>query len=96
MYGTVARVRLKPGREAEFLEIARTGARSANGLVFDYVYRLDADPCEYLLVVGFADKRAYVANAAAPEQHAQYLRYRALTEHDPEWLDGEIVFAMPR
>ena len=34
-------------------------------------------------------------NAASPEQHAQYERYRALLETEPEWHDGEIVFSLP-
>jgi len=64
-------------------------------MVFDYIYRTDADSNEYVLVVAFESKEAYEANAANPAQHAQYLRYRELMESDPTWSDGEIVYAYP-
>jgi quinol monooxygenase YgiN len=95
MYGTVAQIRLKPGKEAELIRLAHAGSEFAPGLRFDFLYRTDADPREYVLVVAFTDKQTYEANAATPEQHAQYLKYRALMESDPVWHDGEIVFAFP-
>ena len=94
MYGTVARLRVKPGMDEEFLRIGRD-ATTIPGLVFEHIYRLDAAANEYLLVVGFASKEAYRANAASPEQHARYERYRALLAADPEWNDGEVVFSHP-
>jgi hypothetical protein len=94
VYGTVATIRLKSEKQTKFLEIARAGDPSA-GLAFDYVYRADSDPCAYILVVALSDKAAYDANAASPEQHTQYLRYRSLMETEPEWQDGEIILAYP-
>jgi antibiotic biosynthesis monooxygenase (ABM) superfamily enzyme len=92
MYGTIARLRIKQGMEAEWLALGREmEANSPPGSVIDIVYRSDADPQVYYLAVVFDSKEAYLANAGSPEQHAQYVRYRALLEADPEWHDGEVV-----
>jgi heme-degrading monooxygenase HmoA len=96
VYGTVARFRLKPGSEAElFARVREFEAARVPGFVGNYIYRMDADPHEYYLAVVFESKEAYVANANSPEQHARYVRLRELLETDPEWHDGEVVYARP-
>jgi hypothetical protein len=95
MYGTVARIRLKPEAVEAIAQLTREEIPHVTGIVFEHIYRLDADPLECFLVVGFASKEAYVANANNPEQHTRYLRYRELFAADPEWHDGEIVFSHP-
>jgi heme-degrading monooxygenase HmoA len=95
MYGTVARIRLKAGAENAIAQITREEIPHVAGIVFEHIYRTDADPLECFLIVGFESKDAYVANANSPEQHARYLRYRELFAADPEWHDGEIVFSYP-
>ena len=94
MYGTVARLRVKPGAEKQLLEMTKieSGLRIP-GFVSQYIYRMDADPNEFFLAVIFEDKGTYVANADSPEQDARYREFRALLEEDPEWHDGEIVYA---
>ncbi len=91
MYGTVARLKIKPGKEAELQRISDENTANLNGFLFHYVYRLDSGNDEYMLVVGFESKEAYVANANSPEQNENYLRFRELMAQDPEWNDGEIV-----
>ena len=91
MYGTIARLRLKPGMDEQLQALLSELRPQVPGLVFDHLYRMDADTNEYYLVVGFESREAYRANAASPEQHARYERYRSLLEADPEWHDGEIV-----
>ncbi len=93
MYGTIARLRMKPGAEEQFGQIEREDATEIPGFVFSYLYRADAGNNEYYLVVGFESRDAYRRNAESPEQHQRYLRYRELLEEEPEWHDGEIVFA---
>ena len=95
MYGTIARMRLKPGVEPELERLSREDIPAIPGLVFQYVYRTDADPREVFLVVAFEGKEVYVANAASPEQQARYRRYRDLLEGEPSWHDGEIIFSSP-
>lgn len=94
MYGTIAKLRLKPGKEEAFKEFGKRASSEdvTRGLVFDYVFKLDSGNDEYFLVAGFTDKEAYVKNAQSPEQHERYEEYRALLAEEPEWHDGEIVF----
>jgi heme-degrading monooxygenase HmoA len=96
MYGTIANLRLKPGLESRLQENLREQiAENIPGLVASQVFRTDGDPNGYVLVVSFTSREAYQANAASPEQHARYLRFRELLAADPEWHDGEIVYAHP-
>jgi hypothetical protein len=92
MYGTIAKLRLKPGMESELERLSREHTANIEEIRFEHVFRMDSDPQDAYLVVGFDSKAAYRANAESPEQHARYEAYRALLERDPEWHDGEIVF----
>ncbi|MCZ7542296.1 MAG: antibiotic biosynthesis monooxygenase [Anaerolineae bacterium] len=93
MYGTVARMRVKPGMEDAVMRLAEMeDAVGIPGMIAQYVYRMDADPNVYYLAVVFESKAAYFANAESPEQHARYLDMLALLEGEPEWNDGEIVY----
>ncbi|HMN26871.1 MAG TPA: antibiotic biosynthesis monooxygenase [Caldilineaceae bacterium] len=92
MYGTVARLQVKPGREDQFRALGKeVSMNQPAGYVASYVYQMDADPNEYYLVVIFESKEAYHANAASPEQDAQYRQMRELLAADPEWHDGTIM-----
>ena len=94
MYGTVAHMRAKPGAEKELIEMTKNEQDiRIPGLIAQYVYRMNADPNEYYLVVIFEDKDSYTANADSPEQDARYREFRALLEEDPEWHDGFILSA---
>jgi quinol monooxygenase YgiN len=95
MYGTIARMRVKPGKEAEFVAFSRDreNSRSVPGSVNTYVYRMDADPNEYYLVAVFESRDAYVANANSPDQDAEYRKLLELLEGAPEWHDGEVVYS---
>ena len=97
MYGTIARCRVKPGSEKKFIEMTRDEQElPIPGLFGQYVYRMDANPNEFYLVVIFESKQAYLANADSPEQDARYQQFRTLMEEEPEWHDGEIMYAEPR
>jgi quinol monooxygenase YgiN len=92
MYGTVARLRLKEGVEAEMNRLLREfQALNVPGFIGEYVYRMDADPRECYMAVFFEDRAAYHANAQDPAQHARYQQMRALLDADPEWHDGEVI-----
>ena len=95
MYGTIARLHLKPGAEAELHRLNRDLAPNVPGLVFEYASRTDADPDVVFLVIGFVTKAVYHATAASPAQQARYDQFRDLLTADPEWHDGEIPFAYP-
>ena len=92
MYGTIARMRLKPGSGERMREMmAEYQGLKVPGYKGQLVYRSDRDPDEVFLAVVFESKEAYQANAGSPEQHQRYLEDRALLAADPEWNDGEIV-----
>jgi quinol monooxygenase YgiN len=96
MYGTVARMRVKKGFEARFSEVMKEyEGVEIPGAVASYVYRLDHAPdVYYYLCAIFESKESYRANAASPEQDARYRKLAALLDGEPEWNDGEIIFAM--
>jgi quinol monooxygenase YgiN len=95
MYGTIARIHAKPDALEYLMDVGSHDAmRRVPGFISQYVYRSDADPNEYWLVVLFESKEAYEANAADPAQDASYQRMRAYLADDPEWHDGEIVTAV--
>lgn len=94
MYGTVAKLKAKPGSEALLQQLGQDiEAVRPVGLVGSWIYKLDSDPDAYILVVAFESKESYFANAESPEQDARYQTMRALLVDDPEWQDGEIVYA---
>jgi heme-degrading monooxygenase HmoA len=94
MYGTIARLRAKPGAYEQLMDVGtQDPVPRVPGFVAQYVYRSDADSNEYWLAVVFESKEAYLANAASSTQDASYRRLRELLTIDPEWRDGEIVTA---
>jgi quinol monooxygenase YgiN len=97
MYGTIARLQLRPGAEPQLKQQANEiEGLGVPGFVATYVYRSDADPNVAYMAVVFASKEAYLANANSPEQDRRYQQLRALLASDPEWHDGEIVHATGR
>jgi heme-degrading monooxygenase HmoA len=92
MYGTVARLRVKPGMEAKFIEIGNAvAAAKIPGYVTSYVYQMDKDSSEFFLVAIFTSKEAYQNNAASPEQNERFMQLMTTLAGEPEWHDGEIV-----
>lgn len=92
MYGTVARMRLKPGMEAKLkADMAQYEGLKIPGFVSTMVYRMDSDPNEIYMAVVFKDKASYGANARDPKQDERFKRMRSFLVADPEWHDGEII-----
>jgi antibiotic biosynthesis monooxygenase (ABM) superfamily enzyme len=94
MYGTVARMRLKPGQEAALQQMSREyETMNVPGYVSSTVYRMDADSNEFYMAVVFDDRETYRANAESPEQNARYEKMLEMLDGEPEWHDGEIVYS---
>jgi len=92
MYGTVARMQLKPGAEQQMQQLTREyESMNIPGFVATYVYRMDNEPDVYYMAVLFDSKESYWANARSPEQDARFRQMRDLLASDPEWHDGEVV-----
>ncbi|HEX8729717.1 MAG TPA: antibiotic biosynthesis monooxygenase family protein [Ktedonobacterales bacterium] len=92
MYGTVARIRVKPGaEEALMAQFREYSALRIPGYQRTYVYRMDNDPAELYMAVVFDSKESYSANAESPAQDQRYRAMLALLDGEPEWHDGEIM-----
>ena len=84
MYGTVARMRVKPGMESQLDAQMRAYEQlKVPGMLQSYVYRMDADPQEFYMAVIFESKEAYMANAASPEQDARFRQMMETLESPP-------------
>lgn len=95
MYGTVALMRVKPGMEALLIEhFHYFEAARRPGVVAVYCYSTDANAQEYYVTVVFESKEAYRSNAESSEQDRLYRQMLPLLESEPEWHDGEIVYAL--
>ena len=92
MYGTVARMQVKPGAKDQLTQqLHDFEALHIPGFIASYLYQMDTDPNDYYMAVIFETKESYVANAQSPEQDARYGQMRALLTSDPEWHDGAIT-----
>ena len=93
MYGTIARLHLKPGMEDRFMEaLQEYEDLDIPGFIAEHVFRMDDNPNEFYMIVLFEDRRSYKENAESTEQDRRYRKMRDMLTKDPEWHDGEIVF----
>ena len=95
MYGTVAHIRVKAGQgEAVLATMAKWASEEMPRVEGDrggYLFRLDSDSQEMIMIAVFRDKESYVANADDPETDKWYQEMRQHLEADPVWHDGEII-----
>jgi hypothetical protein len=92
MYGTIARLRARPGAAADLASITSGYEELAvPGFVSSHLYQADGDDDEFWMAVVFVDRESYLLNAQDPAQDARYREMRALLAADPEWHDGQIV-----
>ncbi len=92
MFGTVARMKFKPGGFEKMQKLMEgMEGRQAKGFQFMAVYRSTSDPDETWLTIGFQDEASYRANADDPDTNRMFQSYQELLAAPPEWHDGEIV-----
>ena len=92
MFGTVAKMTLKPGSMEKMRSLReQQQARGVKGFRFSAVFQSKSDPNETWLVVGFDDEASYRANAEDPETNKMAEQMRVLMAAPSEWHDGEIV-----
>ncbi len=97
MYGTIARLKVKPDSVEALQQLtASYDDLAVPGFVGTHVYRMDADDTEYYLVVLFEDRETYRKNADDPAQDRRYRTMRQLLAEDPDWHDGEVVWSSGR
>ena len=92
MFGTVARMKFKPGAYEKMQDLMKEfEQRQVKGFLFNAVYRSQSDPDEVWLIVGFEDEATYRANAEDTQTDQMTQQYQQLLAAPPEWHDGEIV-----
>jgi quinol monooxygenase YgiN len=98
MFGSVFRLTPLPGHEQTMIELMERWNRErrpkVEGFVAAYVYKSESRSGEYVNAVVFKDRESYMKNADDPEQDRWYREIRAHLASDPEWEDGEVVYAM--
>lgn len=93
MYGTIARMRVKPDMVNQLLDWMRQeDTRGMLGYKTSYTYQMDAEPTTMFVAIVFESREAYVANAQSPQMDARYHELLALLEEPPEWHDGQIIY----
>jgi quinol monooxygenase YgiN len=97
MYGTIARLFIKPGSFERLQEMTqRWQAELPAGHVAAYIYQMDKNPNELYMIAVFESKEQYVANANSAEQNRRFNEMMQLLEREPEWHDGDIVALLLR
>lgn len=91
MFGTIARMRVKPGADALLQAWERAFTTPIEGHVHTTVYRDANEDDIYWMAVVFDSEEAYRRNAASPEQHRRWQQLRSALAADPEWHDGHVV-----
>jgi quinol monooxygenase YgiN len=92
MFGTVARYRLKPDHESQFLERMKGfDEEPPEGWLYHTVYRSTKNPNELWLSVVFESEEAYRRNADSPEMDREYKQMLEHLEGEPEWHDGHVI-----
>lgn len=91
MYGTVAKMSLKPGAEDKMMQAMEGTANAQEGHVATYVFKSDEDPNVHFVTTIFESKGAYKKFADSPDQDKRYQQMRELLAAEPEWHDGEVI-----
>ncbi len=94
MYGTVARIRVKPGKLEALKKLVQAELEAGiAGYCGQTFFQMDKDPTEVYMAVLFDLRESYFLNADDPKQEARYKEFVKLLEGEPEWHDGEVVFS---
>jgi quinol monooxygenase YgiN len=97
MFGTIARLKIKPGALPQLQALGAellSGTRlRENGHIATYMYQGTDDPNEIWMVVMFESKEAYQKNADSPEQNEQFMQMSQFFAAPPEWHDGEVIWS---
>ena len=91
VYGTVARMTLKPGAEEKMMQLMEGSQAGREGHIATYVFKSDADPNVHFVSTVYESKSAYKKFADSPEQDKRFHQMRELLAADPDWHDGEII-----
>ncbi|GAC1507333.1 MAG: hypothetical protein NVS1B3_07640 [Candidatus Dormibacteraceae bacterium] len=91
MYGTVAKMKLKPGAEEKIMQAMEGSEVSRPGHVATYIFKSDKDPNVHIVTTIFESKDAYRKFSESPEQDKRFRQMSELLAGEPEWNDGEVI-----
>jgi heme-degrading monooxygenase HmoA len=91
VYGTVARMTLKPGAEEKMMQVMKGSQAGREGHIATYVFKSDADPNVHFVSTIYESKSAYKKFADSPEQDIRFHEMKELLAADPDWHDGEVI-----
>ena len=91
MYGTVAKMKLKPGAEAKIMQIMEVGQVARPGHVATYIFKSDKDPNVHIVTTIFESRDAYRKFSESPDQDKRFNQMKELMAGEPEWNDGEVI-----
>lgn len=92
MYGSIARMKAKPGeREALINFLATAYSPPPPTFVNRYVFQMDNDPDVFYVAAVMESQDAWVQNSHRPEIQALYPQLVALLAEEPTWYDGQVV-----
>lgn len=90
MYGTLGRMRPKPGKRDELVAMLNAAPAGAAANGFRGAYVLKADEGEDVVVaVMYDDKDAYFGMVHDPQTDENFGKIMELLEGEPAWTDGE-------
>ena len=90
MYGTIFKMKVKPGHEDQLLTILDSSETQPDGGVAWFLMDPDSES-EWIGVAVFDSKESHLANANNPEQHEMFLKMMEHLESEPTWTDGEYL-----
>ena len=90
MYGTIFKMKVKPGHEDQLLPILDSTETPPDGGVAWFLMNPDSEN-EWIGVAVFDSKESHLANANNPQQHEMFLKMMEHLESEPTWTDGEYL-----
>jgi heme-degrading monooxygenase HmoA len=91
VYGTVAKMKLKPGAAEKMMKAMEGEDVARPGHVATYIFKTDADPNVHIVTTIFESRSAYKKFADSPEQDKRFNQMKELMAAEPEWNDGEVI-----
>jgi len=91
MFGTVAKMKVKPVGDAALIAWGNALTKMIPGLLNSTIFKDRNEPHILWLSVVFETEEAYRKNAESPEQHRRWQQMRSALEEDIEWHDGDVI-----
>jgi quinol monooxygenase YgiN len=94
MFGTVAKLKFKPGMMKKFMEENLEQYENPNsGSLAVFAFDTLDEPNTALLVAVSESEEAYKKNADDPKTHERFMKMMEYLESEPEWNDGHVIYS---